>query len=135
VDVQETIKNYTVRDVLADDFISVTQDTPLAKILELMFHTHQEDFPVIENGRLEGFITRREVIHGVHQQGKDVRVGEIMRREIPAVKVTARLNDVQKLMQKHNTTAMPVEKKGAIVGVVTLDDINRIYVMAHEGYS
>ncbi|MGB3241841.1 MAG: site-2 protease family protein [Candidatus Omnitrophota bacterium] len=132
VDVQETIKRYTVQDVLAGEFIHVASEMPLSKILELMFHTHQEDFPVLEDGRLKGMITRREVIQGVHVKGKDIKVGEIMRTDIPTIKVRTRLHDVQKLMQKYNTSAMPVEKNGNIVGVVTMDDINRVFVVAGE---
>ncbi|MFH1877906.1 MAG: site-2 protease family protein, partial [Candidatus Omnitrophota bacterium] len=48
VDVTETIKNYTIRDILANNYMSVDPDTPLSKVLELMLHVHQEDFPVIE---------------------------------------------------------------------------------------
>ncbi|MFH1552150.1 MAG: site-2 protease family protein [Candidatus Omnitrophota bacterium] len=130
--VQETIKNYHVRDVLPREFTYVNQDTPLSKVLELIFHTHQEDYPVMEDGQLKGFITRREVIRAVHEMGKEIKVGQIMRRDIPTVDVSARLNIVQKLMQKHGTNAMPVKKSGKIVGIVTLDDINRVYIMVSE---
>lgn len=132
VDVQETIKRYTVRDVLARTFVHVSPDATLANLLELMFHTHQEDFPVMEDGRLKGFVTRRKVIHGVHEKGKDAKVSEIMRTDIPAVKPETRLHEVQKLMQKHQTNAMPVERHGRVIGVVTIDDINRVYVVVGE---
>jgi Zn-dependent protease/CBS domain-containing protein len=132
VDVVETIKKYSIRDVLARDFIHVSPETPLSRLLELMFHTHQEDFPVMEDGHLRGFVTRKEILHGMHVKGKEVTAGEIMRVDIPAVQVSARLHDVRKLMMKHGTSAMPVERKGMIVGIVTLDDINRVYVMVHE---
>ncbi len=133
VQVTETIKYYTVRDILARHFESVGPDTPVSKVLELMFHTHQEDYPVLEEGRLKGIITRREVIRGMHEGGKEITVGRIMREDIPPVKVTTGLDTARKLMLKYNTHAMPVQKNGKIVGVVTLDDINRVYVVASEG--
>ncbi|MGD2279554.1 MAG: site-2 protease family protein [Candidatus Omnitrophota bacterium] len=132
VDVQETIKKFAVRDVLARKFVHISPDATLANLLELMFHTHQEDFPVLEDGRLKGFVTRRAVIQGVHVKGKDVKVSEIMRKDIPTVKPETRLHEVQKLMQKYQTHAMPVEKHGHIVGIVTLDDINRVYMVVGE---
>lgn len=130
--VQETIKKYSVRDVLARDFVHVTRDTPLSKVLEMTFHTHQEDYAVMEGDHLAGVITRKEVIRGVHIKGKDMLVGDIMRIDIPPVKVTTSLDVVQKLMQKHGTNAMPVERRGHVVGMVTLDDINRVYIMMGE---
>ncbi|RKY43145.1 MAG: hypothetical protein DRP85_00480 [Candidatus Makaraimicrobium thalassicum] len=132
VEVTETIKNYSVRDILARDFIHVRPDTPLSKVLELIFRTHQEDYPVIEDGHLRGFITRREIIRGIHEKGKEAKVEKVMRGDIPAVEMSAGLHLVQKLMQKYNTNAMPVKKRGNIVGVVTKDDINRVYLMMSE---
>ena len=67
---------------------------------------------------MKGFVTRRAVIQGVHVQGKDAKVSEIMRTDIPTVKPETRLHEVQKLMQQHQTQAMPVERHGHIVGIV-----------------
>lgn len=132
VAVRETIKKYSVQDILPGDFMHVNRDAPLSRVLELMFHGHQEDYPVMEDGKLIGVITRKDLTRGIHQKGKEAEVGEIMRTDIPAVKVTSGLHVVQKLMRKYNTEAMPVENNGAIVGIVTMDDINRVYVMMNE---
>lgn len=133
VEIVETIKNYAVRDVLDKRFVSVKPDTPLSEVLSMMFHTHQEDYPVTENGKLKGIITRIEVMRGMHERGRDALVSEVMRKDIPPVAENVRLHKVQQLMQKHNTAALPVAaKNGSVIGVITLSDINRVYVMMHE---
>jgi len=132
VDVRETIKNYTVQNVLPRDFVHISPDAPLSSVLELAFRTHQEDYPVVESGRLLGFVTRKELIQGIHTKGKEARVSEIMRTDIPAVAITSGLHEVQKLLQKYNTSAAPVKRDGSIVGIVTIDDINRVYLMISE---
>ncbi|MDD5634113.1 MAG: site-2 protease family protein [Candidatus Omnitrophica bacterium] len=132
VEMVETIKSYSVQDVLATEFVYVNRETPLFKVLEMTFHTHQEDFPVIEEDKLVGFVTRREIIYGLHEKGKDAKVGEVMRTDIPPIYVNTKLHIVQKLMQKFNTSAMPVIKEHHVAGVITLNDINRVYVMMHE---
>ncbi|MCK4851906.1 MAG: CBS domain-containing protein, partial [Candidatus Omnitrophica bacterium] len=132
VNVRETIKNYTVKNILAGDFVHISPDAPLSKILELAFRTRQEDYPVIEDGYLRGFVTRKELLQGIHAKGKEARVSEVMRTDIPAVTVTTGLHEVQKLLQKYDTSAMPVKRAGSIVGVVTIDDINRVYLMISE---
>jgi len=133
VEVDETIKYYTAGDVLAADFVHIDSETTLAKVLELIFHTHQEDYPVMKDGRLEGLLTRKEIIRGIHQIGKEATSGEIMRRDVPSVKTTERLHAVQKAMRKYNTSALAVKKKGTIVGVITQDDINRVFVITGPG--
>ncbi|MFH1305844.1 MAG: site-2 protease family protein [Candidatus Omnitrophota bacterium] len=133
VRIEGTIKNYSVKDVLAGNFVSVRCSTSLSKMLELMFHTHQEDYPVIEDGKFQGFVTRRSIMRGLHEKGGDTAASEIMRKDILPVKETTKLHVVQRLMQKHTTGAMPVAKNGRIVGVVTMSDINRVYVLAQDG--
>jgi Zn-dependent protease/CBS domain-containing protein len=130
--VQETIKRYRVGDVLSRDFVSITPETPLKKVLELIFHSHQEDFAVMEDGFLRGIVTRREVMRGMHSDGQDISVKTVMRTDVPALKVTATLDVAQKMMQKYNTHALPVTNKERVVGMVTMDDINRVFVMMNE---
>ncbi|MFH1394881.1 MAG: CBS domain-containing protein, partial [Candidatus Omnitrophota bacterium] len=64
--------------------------------------------------------------------GKNVTADYIMRKDIPPVKVNEKLHIVQKMMQNYSTHAMPVRRNDEIVGIVTLDDINRIYVIMNE---
>jgi len=86
----------------------------------------------MNEGNLTGFVTRKALIHGIHTKGKEARADDVMRKDIPAVSVTMGLHDVQKLMHLHGTSAMPVQRGGGVVGVVTMDDINRVYVMISE---
>ncbi len=132
VEIQESLKDYTVEDILSDNFVSLSADTPLSKVLEIMFHSHQEDFPVLHDGLLKGIVTRREVIQGIHFKTKETHVSEVMRSDVPHVNVKTRLNIVQNLFSKFATNALPVEKEGKIVGIVTIDDINRVYMVTHE---
>jgi Zn-dependent protease/CBS domain-containing protein len=132
VDVQETIKEYSVKDVLPDSFATLRPDTPLSRVLELVFHTHQEDYPVVSDGDLKGVVTRRELVAGMHSRGKDASVEDIMRTDIKPVKADMRLNSARKKMQQLSTSALPVMRDGRVAGMVTMDDINRVYMIIHE---
>ncbi len=132
VDVQETIRKYSVRDILAKDFAFVRAETPLSAMLELMLHAHQEDYPVMDGDNIIGFITKREILKGIHERGKTALAGEIMRLDIPAADISADLYQVQTMMQKHATPALPVKSGRRIVGIVTIDDISKIYMLEHE---
>lgn len=132
VDVQETIKKYSVRDILAKDFAFVRAETPLSAMLELMLHTHQEDYPVMDGENMIGFITKREILKGIHERGKAALAGEVMRLDVPAVEISSDLAKVQAIMQKHGSPALPVKSNKRIVGVVTIDDITKIYILEHE---
>jgi len=127
VDVQETLKKFKVRDVLSSQFINIEKDATLSKVLELIFHSHQEDFSVVDNNRLVGFVTRNDIISGMHQYGKTCKVNTIMRINVPTLGEYDSLDKAQDIMQGNNIKALPVLRSGSVIGVVTVEDISRVY--------
>ena len=132
IDVRETLKKFKVRDILSRDFFTVTSEATLAKVLELTFHSHQENFPVIEDGRFVGFLTRQDVAASIHKSGVDAKVEDVMRRDFPKAKESDSLIRVQGVMQESNMTALPIMKDAEVVGVITLEDIGRVYSLASQ---
>lgn len=132
IDVRETLKKFKVRDILPGDFLTVDSSATVKKLLELVYHSHQEDFPVVDGGRLVGFITRQEIMLSVHGAGTDGIVKDIMRRDFPTARDTDSLIKVQNIMYEKAIRALPVMRNDAVAGVVTLEDIGRIYAMASQ---
>ncbi len=54
-----------VRDVMTRDVISVTEDTPVAEIAELLETHHVKRVPVVRDGRVVGIVSRANLIHGL----------------------------------------------------------------------
>lgn len=130
VDVRATLRRFYVRDVLRRDFKSVAPDTALKRVIEAMFRSHQEDFPVIENGELLGMLTRADIINGIHQYGMERTARESMRADFPVARVNSALTDVQSKMQESDLKALPiVNEEGKIAGLITLEDISRVYFL------
>jgi CBS domain-containing protein len=127
VDVKETLKKFRIRDILPREFLTVGPEATLAEVLELVFHSHQEDFPVLEGEKAVGFLTRQDIITNVHRFGTDKKVGDVMRRDFPHLLESDTLVKAQNIMGEHDTRALPVFKGGVVTGVITLEDIGRIY--------
>ena len=132
VDIKETLKKFRVRDILSRDFYTLRSDSTLAKVLETIFHSHQEDFPIVDDSKLVGFITRQDIITNIHQFGMEKTVKDIMRRDFPKVKDTDSLVHVQNLMQENDIRAIPVVRADEVMGVITIEDIGRIYAMISQ---
>ncbi len=133
VNIRETLKRFTIKDIISTRFLTLQKDATLAKVLELIFHSHQEDFPIVESGgeRMIGFVTRKDIVSGIHQHGTSANVADIMRKDFPILRESDFLNNVQNIMQEHNVRALPVVKRGRVTGIVTIEDIMRVYsVMA-----
>ena len=98
-------------------------------MLEIVFHSHQEDFPVVENGALIGFLTSQDIVSNIHKLGIERPVKDIMRKQFPVVTRANSLISVQLMMQEDNIKAIPVVEDGIICGIVSLEDIGRVYSM------
>lgn len=133
VDVKETLKKFKVRDILPRDFYTCKPDMTLGKVLELVYHSHQEDFPVVDGDEMIGFVTRQDIMAAMHRFGADKAVGEIMAKDYPRAKDTDSLIKIQNIMHEKSARALPVMNDGKVVGVVTIEDIGRIYAMASQG--
>lgn len=129
VDIRMTLRQFYVEDVLPSQFHTVTTQMPLSKVLELIFHFHQEDFPVVEGEQLVGFLDRSDIISAIHQFGIDKQVGDIMRRQFPTAKPKDLLTSVHKIMESSGVKAIPVLEGTRLDGIVTIEDISRVYIM------
>jgi len=132
VNLRESIKGFYVKDVLSKNFYTVSEGATLGSVLEFMFKSHQEDFPVVENGRLAGFLTRSDIIARVHSGQTNVAVSDVMRRSFPVARPADTLAHIQRKMEEFRMKAIPVVQDGALLGVVTLEDISRVYAVMTE---
>ncbi len=60
-----------------------------------------------------------------------------MRKDLPVIRENFDLGMVHGIMQEYGTTALAVEKKGKVAGVITSEDISRLHIVlnAQEGNS
>lgn len=127
VDVRETLKKFIVKDIMPSRFLTLDKDAVLSKVLELIFHSHQEDFPILENSHMVGFVTRHDIINGIHQYGMSAPVYSIMRKDFPILRENDSLDKAQNIMQENNIKALPVMRSGNVIGVITIEDVTRVY--------
>lgn len=129
VDLRLTLRRLLVKDVLPVEFLTVNTSMPLAEILALSLHSHQEDFPVIEEEKLAGLLTRNDIIAAIHHFGLAKQVKEIMRVDFPTVTPRTPLIKAHKLMEEWQVKAMPVLSRKKVAGIITLEDISRAYML------
>jgi Zn-dependent protease len=133
VNLKETLKGFKVKDILSSQFLTLNKDTPISRVLEIVFHTHQEDFPVMEGRNIAGFVTRGDIITALHKSGPGTLISSIMRTNVPTVAPEDKLTKVQHIMEENQIKALPVVRNSVVCGVVTLEDIGRVYsIMAQR---
>ena len=116
-----------VRDVMTAGPVCVTPDTPVSVVAEVMESDNIGSVPVVENDRLTGVITDRDIVVRAIAQGKDPRgmpVREIYSRDVIAVTPDDKLKDVVSIMADNQVRRIPVvDEENHLVGVISQADI------------
>ena len=116
-----------VQDVMTTRPRAVTPQTTLSEVAELMASDDVGAVPVVEDDRLVGIVTDRDIVVRAIAQGKDPRgmpAAEVSSRELVTVSPDDDLSDALKLMAQHQVRRLAVTAEDErLVGVVSQADV------------
>jgi CBS domain-containing protein len=107
---------------------TVDPGKPAAEAAKLMERADAGMIPVVDDGRLLGTLTDRDIALRVVAAGKNPRTttaGEIASRDVATVEPGQELDDALMLMAKHQVRRLPVVENGMLVGVLAQADVAR----------
>jgi CBS domain-containing protein len=119
----------SIRDVMTPSPDTVRADQPAAEAAKTMKQADAGMIPVVEDGRIMGTVTDRDIVVRVVAEGKDPRsttVGEIASRDVVTVEPDRDLDEALHLMATHRVRRLPVVEHGKLVGVVAQADVARM---------
>jgi len=119
----------SVKDVMTRDVRACEPNAPVIEAAKLMAKEDVGPVPVVEEGRLTGIVTDRDLVVRVLAEGRDpnsTRVGEIASRDLVTVSPEEDLDDALKLLAKHQVRRLPVVEGDRLVGIVAQADIARL---------
>jgi CBS domain-containing protein len=116
----------SVREVMTAKVQTVRQEQPLVEAARLMKTQDVGSLPVVEDGRLVGTLTDRDIVLRAVAEGADmgsVRVGDIASHEPVTVSPDQGLDEALALMATHRVRRLPVVEDGALVGIIAQADV------------
>ena len=91
--------------------------------LELILAGSQQDFPVVDSGRVAGVLTRADLLTALAERGQGVAVREVMQREFQMVDSGDMLESAMERLQECACHTLPVQHAGRVVGLLTMDNV------------
>lgn len=129
----------TVRDVLAQKGESLHTIADDATVLEATRKMNQHKIGalvVTDDGRVAGIFTERDVLTRVVALEKspgDVKVGDVMTRDVICCCIEDDLDDVSAIMKTHRIRHVPVcDEDGKVHGIISIGDVNAQYASNAE---
>lgn len=108
------------------DIVTCEADTPMRAAIDLIASRRIGALPVMQEGRIAGIFSERDVVYRVADSGGDClgqSVGEVMTS--PAITVTAQtsVDDALALMTKRRIRHLPVMDGDAMCGFISIGDL------------
>jgi CBS domain-containing protein len=117
----------TVREVMTSKLCSIDTDKTVAYAAKMMRDEDVGIAPIVEDDRLVGVLTDRDIAVRVVAEGRDpeqVKVTEAASRDLVTLDPQQDLDEALRLMARHQVRRLPVvEEDGRLVGVVAQADV------------
>jgi Zn-dependent protease/CBS domain-containing protein len=126
-------RRFPVSSAMVRDFRSLPHTATLEEATDALLATSQHDFPVIdESGSVAGVLTRQDLIGALRKNDPSIRVGDVMRRDIPIVTTGTPFDEAFRIMQENNLPAVPVlDGMKRLVGLLTPENVTEL-MMIHS---
>lgn len=129
VQTRASLEGIPVRAAMLTDFRAVDVDESLQRVVDYLMSGTQQDFPVLEGPEVIGVLSRGDLALALRHHGVDARVGAVVRREAAHADASEPLEDVIQRMRALGRTAFPVLQHGALVGLVTLENVGDLLLV------
>jgi len=123
VQMRSALDGIPVQRVMISDFRTLRPDDPLSKAVESLLAGLQQDFPVVEDGRLVGVLMRNDLSAALWRSGPETPVSEVMQRDFVTVEPREMLQSALSRLQDCNCRTLPVVQDGRLVGLLTADHL------------
>jgi len=105
---------------------SIAPGDPIVKAARLMRDEEVGSLPVIEQGRLVGMLTDRDIAVRVIAEGKSsesTTVAEVFSRDPVVAEPDQDLDEALRLMARHQVRRLPVVEDDRLVGILAQADV------------
>ena len=113
-----------VTEHMAEKLVTVSPDTPLGEAVELCHRKHVRHLPVVQDGRLMGIVTDRDLRGALgSQRPVTMPVETVMSPEALVVPPDALLSHAAELMHTYKFGALPVVDDRRLVGILSVTNL------------
>jgi acetoin utilization protein AcuB len=121
--------------------ITVRDDTPVSRALEMMRRENVRRFPVLDkHGKLVGIVLEKDLLYAspspattlsvfeIHTLLAKIAVRDVMTRDVITVTEDTPLEEAARIMADNGIGGMPVMRDDQLVGIITETDIFKVFL-------
>ncbi|WP_147802976.1 CBS domain-containing protein [Alkalicoccus halolimnae] len=113
----------TARDLMTSPVRVIAPETTVETASKMLYRYGHSGFPVAENEKLTGIISRRDIDKALHHGLGHAPVKGFMQRDPFWIKSDTRLETIRSLMMEEQIGRLPVLKDDKMIGIVSRTDL------------
>ncbi len=133
-----------VREWMTKDPVTADPSTSIQAAWKLMQERRIRHLPVVEEGRVVGIVTDRDLrrvlpspatsleIHEVHYLLDKLRLSEVMTKDVITTTAFTPIADAARTLLRNRIGALPVMVGGIMVGILSQTDVLEAFTSATE---
>lgn len=129
VERQSSLEGVPVERVMIRDVHQLAPSDRLVVALNHVLAGFQQDFPVVENGRLIGVLTRARLLEALAKRGQDIAVADVMETTFRTVAPNEPVERALALLRESRCRTMPVVSDHHLEGMLTLDNVGEFVMI------
>ena len=123
--IRVSLEGATVGQAMLRSFAVLTPRETIREALVKTVAWNQEDFPVLEGGRLVGMTSYANLLEGARRFGLEAPVGLVTVEEFPYATPEADLETLGMELMKQGRNAVPVLEDDRLVGLISWEQVAR----------
>ena len=120
---QTAVDGIPVQQAMLTDFKTLDKNDRLERAVELTLAGSQKDFPVVENGRIEGILTQADLMRALSERDHHSTVLSAIQHKVEAVDSHEMLEAAFEKFKTCNCQTLPVTLQSRLVGLLTMDNL------------
>ena len=129
VQMKSSLAGIPVARAMITEFRSVSPTEPLRTAAQHVLAGFQQDFPVVEDSKVVGVLTRDDLLRAIATEGIDAPIGAVMRAGCEVADPSEMLETVLARLQGTPCRSLPVIRRGELVGMLTLENVGEFMML------
>ncbi len=129
VQIRNALWGIPTRLAMITDFRSLSPEDSISRAIEYLLSGFQQDFPVVEDNRVVGVLTREDLLRALATGGLGEKVSSFMRRNFVTAEAEEMLEKAIQRLQECDCPSLPVLSQGRLVGILTSDNLGEFLMI------
>jgi Zn-dependent protease len=129
VEMKSSFNGARVREAMLTDFRTLSPRESLGDAARLLLAGSQQDFPVVENGRVIGVLTHVRLFEALQGRSPETLVTEVMESDIQIAAPEEELDAAMARVEPGRVTMLPVIRDGQLLGLLTAENLGEFYMI------